>query len=245
MVYGDPDFGIFMRKVLSNGALSCLFSPFCLLPSLMAESHLLQPIREEEDDGGDESLAQPGIMSPSRNSTFLPSLFQSFRGSSSKQVRDPHAPLPCLHKKRRLGLLRPLKEGEGPMKPEAQREIQKEKGPSLWITLKFLLFTFLVNLRWTHVKTSPPNIKWRRGFESGSPEGSHRIRFYFFCKDESYLPIQDHHLSNNTFNVRTENVSSDQIICTCKFMFRKFRKHLGDSFILQKVTSWSSQWLVR
>ncbi|KAG8141020.1 hypothetical protein E2320_003635 [Naja naja] len=138
----------------------------------MTASHLLQPIREEEEDVGDESLAQPGIMSPSRNSTFLPSLFQSFRGSSWKQVRDPHASLPCLHKKRRLGLLWPLKEGEGPMKPEAQREIQKEKGPSLW--------------------------------------------------DESYLPIQNHHLSNNTFNVRTENVSSDQIICTCKFTFRKF-----------------------
>ncbi|KAG8141029.1 hypothetical protein E2320_003717 [Naja naja] len=43
------------------------------------QSHLLQPIREEEeDDDRDESLVQPGIMSPSRNSTFLPSLFQSF-----------------------------------------------------------------------------------------------------------------------------------------------------------------------
>ncbi|KAG8147274.1 hypothetical protein E2320_000042, partial [Naja naja] len=125
----------------------------------------------------------------------------------------------------RLGLLQPLKEGEGPMKPEAQREIQKEKGPSLWITLKILLFTSLVSLRWTFLETSSPsNIKWRRGFESGSPEGSHRIRFFFICKNESYLTIQDHHLSNNTFNVRTENVSSDQIICTCKFMFRKFRE---------------------
>ncbi|KAG8141015.1 hypothetical protein E2320_003636, partial [Naja naja] len=203
-------------------------NPTLLLPegmiALFPPSHLLQPIREEEEDVGDESLAQPGIMSPSRNSTFLPSLFQSFRGSSSKQVRDPHAPLPCLHKKHRLGLLRPLKEGEGPMKPEARREIQKEKGPSLWITLKFLLFMSLVNLRWTHVKTSPPNIKWRRGVESGSPEGSHRIRFFFICKNESYLPIQDHHLSNNTFNVKTENLSSGQIICTCKFTFRKFEE---------------------
>ncbi|KAG8141025.1 hypothetical protein E2320_003641 [Naja naja] len=64
--------------------------------NLEAASHLLQPIREEEEDGGDESLAQPGIMSPSRNSTFLPSLFQSFCGSSWNQdqsgliIEDEH-----------------------------------------------------------------------------------------------------------------------------------------------------------
>ncbi|KAG8141087.1 hypothetical protein E2320_003704, partial [Naja naja] len=84
-------------------------------------------------------------MSPSRNSTFLPSLFQSFRGSS-----------------------------------------------------------------------------WKQGFESGSPERSHSIRFHFFCKDESDSPIQDHYISNNTLNIRTENLSSGQIkiICTCKIMER-------------------------
>ncbi|KAG8141027.1 hypothetical protein E2320_003713 [Naja naja] len=130
-----------------------------------------------------------------------------------------------LQNKHRLGLLQPLKEGEGPMKPEAQREIQKEKGPSLWITLKFLLFMSLVNLRWTLLETSSSsNIKWRRGVESGSPEGSHTIRFFFICKDQSYSPVKDEHHSNNTFNVRTENVSSDQIRCKCKFTFRKFKE---------------------
>ncbi|KAG8141028.1 hypothetical protein E2320_003713, partial [Naja naja] len=196
--------------------------------SFRAASHLLQPIGEEEEDDRDESLAQPGIMSPFRNSTFLPSLFQSFCGSSWKQVRDPHASLPCLHKKHRLGLLRLLKEEEGPMKPEAQREIEKEEGPSLWITLKILLFMSLVSLKWTLLEIySPSNRKWRRGVESGSPEGSHTIRFFFICKDQSYSPVKDEHHSNNTFNVRTENVSSDQIICKCKFAFRKFM-----------VTSW-------
>ncbi|ETE58572.1 hypothetical protein L345_15707, partial [Ophiophagus hannah] len=112
----------------------------------------------------------------------------SFRVSSWKQVRDPHASLPCLHKKCRLGLLQPLKEGEGPMKPEARREIEREKGPSLW------------------------------GVESGSPEGSHRIKFFFYCNDESKLPIGDEQLFNNTFNVRTENVSSSKIMCKCKIM---------------------------
>ncbi|KAG8141088.1 hypothetical protein E2320_003702 [Naja naja] len=156
-----------------------------------ATSLLLHAIREEEDDDRDRCLVQPGIMSPSRNSTFLPSLFQSFCGSFWKQVRDPHASL-VFTKKHRLGLLQPLKEGEGPIKLEPQREIQKEKGPSLW------------------------------GFESGSPKASHSIRFHFFCKDESYSPIQDHYISNNTLNIRTENLSSGQIniICTCKIMER-------------------------
>ncbi|KAG8141082.1 hypothetical protein E2320_003703, partial [Naja naja] len=128
----------------------------------------------------------------------------------------------------KLWLLRPLKEGEDPIKPEARREIEKEEGPSLisscfyQITLKFLLFTSLVSLRWTPLKTSSPNIKWRIGFESGSPNGSHRIWFFFICKDQSASVIEDEHLSNNTFNVKTENLSSGQIkiICICKIMER-------------------------
>ncbi|KAG8141022.1 hypothetical protein E2320_003643 [Naja naja] len=83
------------------------------------------------------------------------------------------------------------------------------------ITLKILLFTSLVSLRWTPLKTSP-NTKWRRGFESGSLKRSHGIRFYFFCEDESYLPIQDHHLFNNTLNIRTEDLISGQIKIKCK-----------------------------
>ncbi|ETE58571.1 hypothetical protein L345_15706, partial [Ophiophagus hannah] len=56
-----------------------------------AASRLLHPFREEDsfEDGGDESLAQPGIIiSPPLNSTFPPSLFQSFQGASWKQTQD-------------------------------------------------------------------------------------------------------------------------------------------------------------
>ncbi|XP_026577749.1 uncharacterized protein LOC113450678, partial [Pseudonaja textilis] len=65
----------------------------------------------------------------------------------------------------------------------------------------------------------PLNCSLPEGVESGSPEGPRRIRFYFFCKDQSYKIIEDEHLSNNTFNLRTEYLSSGQIkiICICKF----------------------------
>ncbi|KAG8141086.1 hypothetical protein E2320_003705, partial [Naja naja] len=166
-------------------------------------------LKEEESD---EKTIFPGIL----KRRWRPSLgLQSFCGSFWKQVRDSHASLPCLYKRHRLGLLRPLKEGEGPMKPEAQRFRRRK------ITLKFLLFMSLVNLRWTLLETSSSsNIKWRTGVESGSPNGSHSIRFFFICKDQSASIIGDEHVSNNTFNVRTENLSSGQIkvICICKMV---------------------------
>ncbi|KAG8141016.1 hypothetical protein E2320_003636 [Naja naja] len=74
----------------------------------MIASHLLHPIkRRRRRDGRDESLAQPDTISPSHNSTFPLSLFQSCQASSWEQREE--------------------KKNEN----ESQREMLKEKNPPL------------------------------------------------------------------------------------------------------------------
>ncbi|XP_026548220.1 uncharacterized protein LOC113429939, partial [Notechis scutatus] len=72
----------------------------------------------------------------------------------------------------------------------------------------------------------PLNCSLPKGVESGNAKGSRRIRFYFYCRDQFYEIIEDEHLSNNTFNVRTKYLSSGQIkiICICKFK-EEHRRH--------------------
>ncbi|XP_039193760.1 uncharacterized protein LOC120305649 [Crotalus tigris] len=62
----------------------------------------------------------------------------------------------------------------------------------------------------------PLNCSLPEGVASWSPEGSHR--FFFYCKDQSGKSVGGQHLPNNTVNIRTENLTSDQIkiICNCK-----------------------------
>ncbi|KAG8141013.1 hypothetical protein E2320_003637, partial [Naja naja] len=126
-----------------------------------AASHLLHPINEEEEDGRDESLAQPETISPSLNSTF------------------------------------PL---------------------SLSVLSRILL-----------------------GAEESRAES-----FIFYCKDQSDLTITNEGLNENTFNLRTADLNSDLIKCTCRFeraggwptspqsnqlVFRVHEKYWAESFI--------------
>ncbi|KAG8141083.1 hypothetical protein E2320_003703 [Naja naja] len=114
----------------------------------MTASHLLHPINEEEEDGRDESLAQPDTISPSHNSTFPLSLFQS----------SSH-------------LLHPIREEEED------------------VLSRILL-----------------------GAEESLAES-----FIFYCKDQSDLTITNEGLNENTFNLRTADLNSDRIKCTCRF----------------------------
>ncbi|KAL7977751.1 hypothetical protein Chor_009700, partial [Crotalus horridus] len=62
----------------------------------------------------------------------------------------------------------------------------------------------------------PLNCSLPEGVASRSPEGSHK--YLFECKDQSGKLFGFRHLPNNTFNVRTENLTPYQIkiICKCK-----------------------------
>ncbi|XP_032092521.1 uncharacterized protein LOC116522044 [Thamnophis elegans] len=65
------------------------------------------------------------------------------------------------------------------------------------------------------------NCSLPKGVESGSPEGLTRIKFFFYCRDQSYLPIGDQFLTNNTFNFRTGHLNSSQIKITCTCEIRE------------------------
>ncbi|KAG8141023.1 hypothetical protein E2320_003643 [Naja naja] len=81
------------------------------------------------------------------------------------------------------------------------------------------------------------------------PPGSRRISaesFIFYCKDQSDLTITNEGLNENTFNLRTADLNSDLIKCTCRFeraggwptspqsnqlVFRVHEKYWAESFI--------------
>ncbi|KAG8141085.1 hypothetical protein E2320_003706 [Naja naja] len=96
----------------------------------MTASHLLHPInKEEEEDGRDESLAQPETISPSLSSFSLSVLSSILLGAEESRVEF----------------------------------------------------------------------------------------FIFYCKDQSDLTIANEGLNENTFNLRTADLNSDRIKCTCRF----------------------------
>ncbi|XP_039193758.1 uncharacterized protein LOC120305647 [Crotalus tigris] len=72
----------------------------------------------------------------------------------------------------------------------------------------------------------PLNCFFPEGVTSRSPEGSHI--FLFYCKDQYGESVGDHPLSNNTFNLRTENLTPYQIKIICKCKIRQSSRGWSD-----------------